>query len=82
MAKEREYIKIEGAEIIRDKKNLFQVEPFGLVAIAFAVVFGLALGAIKIPLFGGTSFSLGTTGGVLIKVVSGTSREILPILPK
>ena len=66
MAKEREYIKIEGAEIIKDKGNLFQVEPFGLVSIAFAVVFGLALGAIKIPLFGGTSFSLGTTGGVLI----------------
>ena len=66
MEKERELLKIGGEERKEDRKGLFVVEPFGLVPIALAVVSGLALGAIKIPLFGGTSFSLGTTGGVLI----------------
>lgn len=66
MAKEREYLRIGGEETKEKREGLFVVEPFGLVSIALAVVSGLALGAIKIPLFGGTSFSLGTTGGVLI----------------
>ena len=66
MAKERALLKIDGEEKARTYEGLFQVEPFGLVSIALAIVSGLALGAIKIPLFGGTSFSLGTTGGVLI----------------
>ncbi len=66
MAKEREFLRLGGAEQERAKEGLFVVEPFGLVPVALAVVSGLALGAIRIPLFGGTSFSLGTTGGVLI----------------
>lgn len=66
MDKERELLRIGGEENKEDRKGLINVEPFGLVPIALAVVSGLALGAIKIPLFGGTSFSLGTTGGVLI----------------
>ena len=66
MNKERELLKLGGEEEARDYSGLFQVEPFGLVPTALAVVCGLALGAIKIPLFGGSSFSLGTTGGVLI----------------
>ena len=66
MEKERALLKIGGEEKIRSYEGLFQVEPFGLVPLALAIVGGLVLGAIKIPLFGGTSFSLGTTGGVLI----------------
>ncbi len=66
MDKERELLRIGGEENKEDRKGLFAIEPFGLVPIALAVVSGLTLGAIKIPLFGGTSFSLGTTGGVLI----------------
>ena len=66
MAKERELLKIGGAEEAKSYKGLFEVEPFGLVPIALTVVLGLILGAIKIPLFGGSKFSLGTTGGVLI----------------
>ncbi len=66
MEKERELLKIGSIEEGKEEKGLFVVEPFGLVPIALAVVTGLALGAIKIPLFAGTSFSLGTTGGVLI----------------
>ncbi len=66
MSKERELLKIGGEEEARNYQGLFEVEPFGLVPVALTVVTGLMLGAIKIPLFGGSSFSLGTTGGVLI----------------
>ena len=66
MNKERELLKIGGEDEAKSFKGLFEVEPFGLVPVALTVVGGLLLGAIKIPLFGGSSFSLGTTGGVLI----------------
>lgn len=66
MARERELLKIGGEEQAKSFKGLFEVEPFGLVPVALTVVCGLLLGAVKIPLFGGSSFSLGTTGGVLI----------------
>lgn len=66
MARERELLKIGGEEKAKSYDGLFEVEPFGLVPVALTVVFGLMLGALKIPLFGGSSFSLGTTGGVLI----------------
>ncbi len=52
------------------KKKFFECDPFGLTPFALAVIVGLLVGAIKIPLSGngytGTCFSLGTTGGVLI----------------
>ncbi len=66
MNKEREFLKIGGEEESKSYAGLFEVEPFGLVPVALTVVLGLVLGAIKIPLFAGSSFSLGTTGGVLI----------------
>jgi putative transport protein len=66
MNKERELLKIGGEEETKSYAGLFEVEPFGLVPVALTVVLGLVLGAIKIPLFAGSSFSLGTTGGVLI----------------
>lgn len=66
MDKERALLKLGDEDEVRNYSGLFEVEPFGLVPVALTVVCGLALGAIKIPLFGGSSFSLGTTGGVLI----------------
>ncbi len=63
------------AEILESKekkseKKLIKCDDFGLMPLAFAIVCGLLLGAIKIPLTGagynGACFSLGTTGGVLI----------------
>ena len=52
------------------ERKLFTCDDFGLTAIAIAIVSGLVIGGIKIPLtgagFGGACFSLGTTGGVLI----------------
>ena len=66
MNRERELLKIGGGEKVKSFAGLFNVEAFGLVPVALTVVGGLLLGAVKIPLFGGSSFSLGTTGGVLI----------------
>ncbi len=70
MAKERELLKIGAAEEKKEGKKLFTCDPFGLTPFALAVVCGLALGAINIPLtakgYAGPCFSLGTTGGTLI----------------
>ncbi len=48
------------------KKKLIECDDFGLVGLAVGIVLGLLVGAIKIPLFKGVNFTLGTTGGVLI----------------
>lgn len=68
MPYERGLLKSEGVENIEEKKkgNLFKCDDFGFTALAIAIVSGLILGGIKIPLFNGINFSLGTTGGVLI----------------
>lgn len=70
MEKERELLKIGGEEETRDYSKYFKVEDFGFMPFALAVIAGLVLGAITIPLTGkgynGPCFSLGTTGGVLI----------------
>lgn len=70
MQKEREFLRVDGEEKFADDKKLFLGDPFGLTSFALAVVFGLLLGSITIPLsgkgFDGPCFSLGTTGGVLI----------------
>jgi len=73
MAKERSFLKpeiLEQAGKKAEKKNLFKCDDFGFTALALAVVSGLILGAVKIPLTGsgynGPCFTLGTTGGVLI----------------
>ena len=70
MSKERELLKLGGEEEKRDYSKFFRCESFGLMPFALAVVAGLLLGSIKIPLTGagysGACFSLSTTGGVLI----------------
>lgn len=70
MDKEREMLKIGGVEESRDYSKYFKCESFGLLPFSLAVVAGLLLGSINIPLTGkgyaGACFSLGTTGGVLI----------------
>lgn len=75
MAKERALVaapakaKTVGTEE-KKKKKKFDIDGFGFAAFGLAVVFGLLLGSIKIPLtsagFGGSCFSLGMTGGPLI----------------
>jgi len=70
MAKERELLKLGEAEEKRDYSKYFKCEDFGFMPFALAVIAGLLLGSITIPLTGsgydGPCFSLGTTGGVLI----------------
>lgn len=46
--------------------KLFTLDKFGCGAFALTVMTGLILGSITIPLPGGSSFSLGATGGPLI----------------
>ena len=70
MAKERELLKTDAQEEARDYSKYFKCEDFGFLPFALAVIAGLLLGSINIPLTGagyaGPCFSLGTTGGVLI----------------
>lgn len=70
MNKEREYLKIGAEEETRDYSKFFKCEDFGFMPFGLAVIAGLLLGSITIPLTGagyaGPCFSLGTTGGVLI----------------
>lgn len=70
MDEERAHL-LHGATEKQEKRDgLFNCDPFGLMPFSFAVVLGLILGSINIPLTGkgydGTCFSLGNTGGVLI----------------
>ncbi len=72
MNKERALLSPSSESSVEKKKveGLFTCDPFGLTSLALAIVAGLLIGAIKIPLtgdgFNGACFSLGTTGGVLI----------------
>ena len=70
MATERAKIsstaKAAAAAETKQKKKCFTMEEFGLLPIAVGILVGILLGAIKIPLPGGNSFSLGNTGGPLI----------------
>jgi len=76
MNKERQLLKIGGEEEKKSYDGLFSADPFGITPFALAVVCGLILGSVTIPLSGdgyvtpdgkpAPCFSLGTTGGVLI----------------
>lgn len=70
METERNLLKIGAQEEKRDYSQYFKCEDFGFMPFALAIVAGLLLGSITIPLSGqgyaGPCFSLGTTGGVLI----------------
>lgn len=48
------------------KKPRFTVEGFGLLPVALGILAGIVLGAVTIPLPGGSKFSLGNTGGPLV----------------
>lgn len=55
-----------GVEVKAEGKSLFCIDSFGFGAFAVAIVLGIILAKITIPLPGGTSFALGTSGGPLI----------------
>jgi putative transport protein len=67
MAKERELLVSGDTGVKKNSgKKLFEMDKFGLGAFALTIMLGLILGSINIPLGGGNSFNLGTTGGPLI----------------
>ncbi|MDD6270040.1 MAG: permease [Oscillospiraceae bacterium] len=67
---DEERAKLVVADSEADKANkqikLFEMDKFGLGSFALVIMVGLVIGSICIPLGGGNSFSLGTTGGPLI----------------
>ena len=72
-----------------EKKNLIELDEFGLGAFALAAVIGTFVGMIKIPLsskgLSGTTFALTTTGGCLMTaLVFGHFRRVgkISIMPK
>ena len=67
-------------EVKTFRGKLRSVDPFGMMAFALAVVCGILLGKITIPLPGGTSFALGTSGGPLVAgLIFGHFAHIGPI---
>ncbi len=69
-----------------DGSRYFSIDPFGIGPFAFVIITGIILGAVKIPLsskgLSGTTFSLTTTGGVLIAgLIWGQLRTSWPDLP-
>ena len=81
MEKERQELakqNVGSKEIGGEKAIRFDKQ--GLFAVAVAVLIGLLIGAIAIPLPGGASFSLGSSGGPLIAgILIGHFRKIGPI---
>lgn len=65
MEEERSKLKIITVETKDRRKDFLEIDDFGIFSFAFAVVLGIIIGQIKIPL-GKGSFSLGKTGGPLL----------------
>lgn len=70
MDKERSLLSFDAKQILKKKAGLIEVDSFGLMPFAVALVCGILVGLINIPLtadgYSGAKFSLGNTGGVLI----------------
>ncbi len=67
MAKERELLIASGAEYTPEKSKVYYpIDAQGLFSFSVAIIIGLILGSIKIPLPGGGVFSLGSSGGPLL----------------
>ncbi|MBE7067764.1 MAG: YidE/YbjL duplication [Clostridiales bacterium] len=67
IAKEREsFVAANTIQIQEDGKKRWTLEEFGFFPFFMTVVFGLLIGAIKIPIGGGNYFSFGSSGGTLI----------------
>jgi len=85
MDKEREALTI--VDTGKEKEytgKLIEIDQFGLMPFALAVILGIFVGAIKVPLsaagLSGTCFSLTTTGGVLIvSLIFGHLGHVGPI---
>lgn len=59
------------------KKATFKIDPAGFAPLALTIVLGMVLAKIVIPLPGGMTFSLGTSGGPLIMgLIIGHFRKV------
>ena len=81
MARERELI--QHPDTVQRKAPAqppLRMDKLGMFPICVAAVLGVLLGAVTVPLPRGGSFSLGSTGGVLIMaLLLGTMQQIGPI---
>ena len=67
MKKERaQFVAANEAPKVEKKKKVLSMDPLGFFSFALAVILGYLLGKIEIPLPGGVTFALGTSGGPLI----------------
>ena len=91
MEEERAKISSSKAEETKKEENkkLFNLDDHGIAAFALAVIFGIIVGKIKIPLstagLSGTCFSLTETGGcLLVSLIMGHFRRIgkMNIMPE
>lgn len=85
MGAERQKIMVETLKASEQtQKKLFKLDDFGLFGFGLAVIAGVIVGMIKIPI-GKGSFSLGTTGGpLIIALIFGHFRKFgkLKIMPE
>ena len=67
MDAERAKLKVvnDGANLRKAATGLIEIDKFGFGAFALAIIIGVIVGGIKIPM-GTSKFSLGTTGGLLL----------------
>ena len=81
MARERELVQLPDAEQSKaPARSLLHIDKLGMFPFCMASVLGVLLGAVTIPLPQGGTFSLGSTGGVLIAaLLLGTMQRIGPI---
>ncbi len=70
----------QGEASVKDNREYIQIDEFGFGMFAAAVVLGVLIGNIVIPLPGGASFSLGTSGGPLLTgLLMGHFAHIGPV---
>jgi len=81
MAAERaQYVAASDVEVKSSDKKLFNIEDMGFFPFALAIVLGIILAKIEIPLPGGGVFALGTSGGPLIAgLILGHFGHIGPV---
>ena len=81
MAHERKLIQLpEASQSKAPARPLLRIDRLGMFPFCVAAVLGVLLGAVTIPLPQGGTFSLGSTGGVLIAaLLLGTMQRIGPV---
>lgn len=60
---------VVGDKSEKKRRKLIQIDPIGLAGSALAIVLGILLGKVSVPLPGGATFSLGNTGGALLSAL-------------